>query len=206
MSSAMEPYLVTPADADDHSLGPADAPVTVIEYADFECLHCARVHPILKQLRDEIPDALRLVFRHFPLVADHPRAAGAARAAVAAGRQGKFWPMHDRLLEYQAYLSADAFRLHAEDLGLDIDRYMSDLVDPTVTARIERDMASGRAIGVRGTPTFFVNGVLYADAGDPGLLRRAILVAAAEARTARAASAYRPGPSPARSREEIRAV
>jgi protein-disulfide isomerase len=206
MNATLAPYLVTPADGDDHSLGPADASVTVIEYADFECLHCARVHPTLKQLRDEIPDALRLVFRHFPLVADHPRAAGAAKAAVAAGRQGKFWPMHDRLLEYQAYLSPDAFRLHAEDLGLDVDRFTTDLVDPAVTARIERDLASGRAIGVRGTPTLFVNGVLYADTGDPGLLRRAILVAATEARAARATSGYLPGPSSTRPREELRAV
>ena len=206
MSSAMESYLVTPADDADHSLGPADAPVTVIEYADFECLHCARVHPTLKQLRDEIPDAFRLIFRHFPLVADHPRAVGAARAAAAAGRQGKFWAMHDKLLEHQAYLSPDAFRLHAEDLGLDLDRFASDLVDPSLTARIERDMVSGRATGVRGTPTFFVNGTLYVDSGDPGLLRRAILAAATEALPVRPGSTYRAGRMPSRPREEIGAV
>ena len=178
MHSAIELDLATPADDDDHSQGPTIAPVTVVEYADFECLHCARAHPFLRQLRDEIPGAFRFVFRHFPLLADHPRAASAARAAVAAGRQGRFWAMHDRLFEYQAYLKPDAFLLHAEDLGLDLEQFNRDLADPRVTARVERDMASGRASGVRGTPTFFLNGVRYGDGWDLKLLRRAILIAA----------------------------
>lgn len=182
MNSAIELDLATFPDDDDHSQGPATAPVTVVEYADFECLHCARAHPILQQLHAEIPDAFRLVFRHFPLLADHPRAASAAKAAVAAGRQGRFWAMHHRLFEYQAYLNPDAFRLHAEDLGLDLERFNRDLVDPQVTARVERDMASGRASGVRGTPTFFINGIRYGDGWDLGQLRRAILAAAGRTR------------------------
>ena len=174
--------LIVPVDGEDHSRGPVTAPVTLVQYADFECLHCARAQPILRQLRDEIPDAFRLVFRHFPVSADRPRAAGAARAAVAAGQQGRFWEMHDRLFEYQAYLSADAFQLHAEDLGLEVDRFTRDMTDPTVTARIERDLASGRASGVRGTPTFFLNGSRYGDAPDLAQLRRAILGKAVSAR------------------------
>ena len=179
MNAAIELDLTAPADDDDHSQGPATAPVTVVEYADFECLHCARAHPILQQLRDEIPDAFRLVFRHFPLLHDHPRAAGAARAAVAAGRQGRFWGMHHRLFEYQAYLNPGAFQIHAEDLGLDLAQFNRDITDPQVTARVERDLESGRASGVRGTPTFFINGVRYGDGWDLPLLRRAILTTAA---------------------------
>jgi len=183
MSNASRPLdLLTPADRDDHSQGPADAPVTLIQYADFECLHCARAQPILRQLRDEIPDAFRLVFRHFPLVADHPRSAIASRAAVAAARQGHFWEMHDRLFEYQAHLSPEAFELHAEDIGLDVERFLRDMSDAASTERIQRDMASGRASGVRGTPTFFLNGVRYGDAPDLPLLRRAILATAVEER------------------------
>ncbi len=174
--------LAVPADDEDHSMGPTHSPVTLVQYADFECLHCARAQPILRQLRDEIPDAFRLIFRHFPVSADRPRAAGAARAAVAAARQDRFWEMHDRLFTYQAHLSADAFQLHAEDLGLDLERFTRDTTDPQTTARIERDLASGRASGVRGTPTFFLNGVRYGDAPDLALLRRAILGAAVSAR------------------------
>ena len=186
MHSAIELDLAAPADADDHSQGPATAPVTVVEYADFECLHCARAHPLLRELRGEIPDAFRLVFRHFPLLHDHPRAASAARAAVAAGRQGRFWAMHDRLFEYQAHLHPDAFQLHAEDLGLDLEQFNHDIADAAVTARVQRDMESGRASGVRGTPTFFVNGVRYGGGWDLDLLRSGILAAAGRAESASA--------------------
>jgi protein-disulfide isomerase len=183
MTNASRPLdLLTPADRDDHSQGPANAPVTLIQYADFECLHCARAQPILRQLREEIPDAFRRVFRHFPLVADHPRSAMAARAAVAAARQGRFWEMHDRLFEYQAHLNLEAFELHAEDIGLDVERFRRDMTDSASTERIQRDLTSGRASGVRGTPTFFLNGVRYGDAPDLTLLRRAILIAAVEER------------------------
>ena len=184
MSSDFSLDLVAPADDADHSQGPSTAPVTLIQYADFECLHCARAQPILRQLRDEIPDAFRLIFRHFPLGSDHPRAAGAARAAVAASRQGRFWEMHDRLFEYQAYLHPEAYRLHAEDIGLDIDRFDRDMADAALLDRIQRDVASGRASGVHGTPTFFLNGARYGDAPNLVLLRRAILGAAVEERRA----------------------
>ena len=182
MTSATTLDLAVPADDEDHSQGPASAPVIVVQYADFECLHCARVHPVLKQLREEIPDAFRLVFRHFPLLHDHPKAAAAAKAAVAAAQQGRFWAMHDRLFEYQAHLTPEAFQLHAEDLGLDLDRFNRDVVDPRIAARVERDMASGRASGVTGTPTLFVNGVRHGDAIDLRLLRMTILNAAAKSR------------------------
>ncbi len=177
MSSAAPQDLKSPITADDHVEGPADAPVTVVEYADFECLHCARANPILKQLRNEIPDAFRLVFRHFPIVADRPRSVAAARAAVAAGMQGRFWEMHDRLFEYQAHLHPEAYQLHAEDIGLDVERFNRDVDDPRVAARIQRDLDSGAASAVRGTPTFFINGVRYRDTWDLDALRRAILSA-----------------------------
>ena len=181
MSSAIMLDLAAPVDEEDHAVGPSTAPVTVVQYADFECLHCARANPILRQLRDEIPDAFRLVFRHFPLTHDHPRAGTAAKAAVAAARQGRFWDMHHRIFEYQTHLDPNAFQLHAEDLGLDVNRFNRDMRDPEVAVRIQRDLASGRASGVRGTPTFFINGVRYGDGWDLPLLRRAILSAAVEA-------------------------
>ena len=182
MSSATAPDMKGPVTADDHLEGPADAPVTVVEYADFECLHCARANPILKQLRREIPDAFRLVFRHFPIVADRPRSAAAARAAVAAGAQGRFWEMHDRLFDHQAHLHPEAYQLHAEDIGLDLDRFNRDMEDPRTAERIERDLESGKASGVHGTPTFFINGVRYVDTWDLDALRRAILSAVVKAR------------------------
>ena len=177
MSSAITPQLKGPITSDDHLEGPSDAPVTVVEYADFECLHCARANPILKQLRTEIPDAFRLVFRHFPIVADRPRSVAAARAAVAAGLQGRFWEMHDRLFEHQAHLHPEAYQLHAEDIGLDLERFNRDMDDSRVATRIQRDLESGAVSGVRGTPTFFINGVRHVDTWDLDALRRAILSA-----------------------------
>jgi protein-disulfide isomerase len=178
MSSIVTLDLAAPVDEDDHSQGPASAPVTVVQYADFECLHCARANPVLRQLRDEIPAAFRLIFRHFPLQHDHPRAGNAARAAVAAARQGRFWDMHHRIFQYQTHLEPAAFQLHAEDLGLDLDQFDRDMTDPAATLRIRRDLASGRASGVRGTPTFFINGTRYGEGWDLPLLRSAILSAA----------------------------
>lgn len=163
----------------DHADGPPDAPVTLVEYGDFECLHCGRAYPALRQLRAELPDALRFVFRHFPLGWEHPHAHLAAVASEAAARQDRFWAMHDRLYEHQDRLDRDALVEHARAIGLDTLRFAADLDDPALAARVMRDIESARASGVRGTPTFFVNGTAYHDPWDFDAMRDAILGAAA---------------------------
>jgi protein-disulfide isomerase len=162
----------------DHVRGPGRAPVTLVKYSDFQCLHCGRAYSMLKTLLAELPDMFRLVFRHFPLVPEHPHAGVAARAAEAAARQGRFWQMHDALFENQRFLDADALRSYAETLGLDLEQFGRDLNDVAITARVERHIASGRASGVRGTPTLFLNGRPYGDAWDLDALRKGIMYAA----------------------------
>ena len=170
--------LSTPVHADDHVNGRSDAPVTLIEYGDFECLHCARAFPIIQQLRSEMPETVRLVFRHFPLGWEHPHATVAARASEAAARQGKFWEMHEQLYTNQGFLDEQALHVHAEMIGLDAEQFSRDLADPSIAARVERDVANARASGVHGTPTFFLNGRRYGDSWDFDAFRKAILVAA----------------------------
>lgn len=168
--------------ADDHVAGPADAPVTLVEYADFECLHCGRAYPALAELRETMAGSLRFVFRHFPLGWEHPHAHGAALAAEAAARQGRFWEMHAMMFEHQDRLDRAALRAHARAIGLDIARYEQDLADADVEARVRRDIESGRASGVHGTPAFFVNGVRHHGAWNLDGLRDSLRAAAGAAR------------------------
>jgi protein-disulfide isomerase len=166
--------LAEPVHADDHILGAVHAPVTLVEYADFECLQCGRAYPDLQRVVAELPGAVRLVYRHFPLTWDHPHAGDAARAAEAAARQGRFWEMHDTLFRNQRHLDREALAAYAESIGLDVERFLRDFADPEIAARVARDMASGRASGVRGTPTFFLDGRRYENAWDLDALRGAI--------------------------------
>lgn len=178
MSDERTDVLVEGIHPDDHVAGAPDAPVTLVEYADFECLHCGRAYPALVELRETMNGTLRFVFRHFPLGWEHPHAHGAALAAEAAARQGRFWEMHAKLFEQQDRLDRDAMRAHARAIGLDIPQYLQDLADPELEARVRRDMDSGRASGVRGTPAFFVNGVRHHAAWNLDGLRDALRVAA----------------------------
>jgi len=132
----------------------------VIEYADLECPYCARAHVILKQL------PITRVFRHFPVTSKHPRARVLAAAAEAAGRQGKFWAMHDSLLEDQGRLDDPHLWDRARRLGLDLDRFEADRRSPEVAERVDADFRSGIRAGVATTPTQFVNGASYP--GVPG--------------------------------------
>lgn len=163
---------------DDHVRGVANALVTLVEYADFECLNCARAFPVLASFLETLRGTVRLVFRHFPLAWDHPGSALAARAAEAAARQGKFWEMHDELFRNASMLHRDALHAHAASVGLDIVRFGIDIDDSAITARIERDIASGRESAVRGTPAFFVDGIRFANSRDLDGLRDAIMEAA----------------------------
>jgi protein-disulfide isomerase len=175
------PLLAAPVDATDHVRGAPSALVTIVEYADFECLNCARAYPILVRYLDEFRGTLRVVFRHFPLGWEHPASALAARAAEAAARQGKFWEMHDELFRNPGMLHREALHAHAASIDLDLGRFSADLDDPALVSRIERDIASGRASSVNATPTFFVDGARYANSRNVEALRDAIFDAAMQA-------------------------
>jgi protein-disulfide isomerase len=177
-SSLGGPALVSPVDEADHVRGEGTALVTVVEYADFECLNCARAFPLLVRYLEELRGTLRLVFRHFPLGWEHPGSGLAARAAEAAARQGKFWEMHDELFRNPGMLHREALHAHAASVGLDIGRFADDLEDPALVARVERDITSGRRAAVSATPTFFVNGARYLNSRNVQGLRDLVLDAA----------------------------
>lgn len=138
-------------------LGPFDAPLTLVEYGDYECPDCMASYPIVNRLIDECGHRLRFVFRHFPMTSVHPRASIAAQAAEAAGAQGKFWRMHNLLYESRGGLDPSDLDRMAMRLSLDPYRFNNDLTTARWSRKIERDVAGGRASGVTGTPTFFVN-------------------------------------------------
>ena len=175
------PPLATPVDDADHVRGATSALVTLVEYADFECLHCARAFPLLVRYLEEFRGTLRVVFRHFPLGWEHPASALAARAAEAAARQGRFWEMHDELFRNPGMLHREALHAHAASIDLDLARFSADLDDPQLVARIERDITTGRASSVNATPTFFVDGARYANSRNVEGLRDAIFDAAVRA-------------------------
>ena len=149
--------LTVPVNTTDHILGPVNAPVTVVEYGDFECPNCKQAAPAVKLLLHRFEGRIRFVYRHFPLEEVHPHALHAAEAAECAGGQGKFWPMHDLLFESQPHLKLPQLRSYAERLDLDLPRYAAEMKDQVYLQRIREHMHSGRESGVRATPTFFVD-------------------------------------------------
>jgi formate-nitrite transporter family protein len=162
----------------DHAQGAADARVALVEYGDFECPACGRAYPVLKEVQKALGPNLRFVFRHFPLRASHPHAGAAAEAAEAAAAQGRFWEMHDRLYEHQAALADDGLRRHARKIGLDLERFESEMRLHTHEERVREDIASGAASGIRGTPTLFINGTRYDGPRDRSSLVAALARAA----------------------------
>ena len=153
--------LAPPVGPEDHATGPDDAPVTLVEYGDYECPYCGMAHPIVKRAQRELGSKLRFVFRNFPLAEAHPHSRLAAQAAEAAGAQGKFWEMHDTLFEHQDALEVQDLVGYAELLGLDTVRFARDLAAGTHAKRVQNDFRSGVKSGVNGTPTFFMNGARY---------------------------------------------
>lgn len=149
--------LTIPANATDHSIGPANARVTVIEFGDFECPNCKQAAPAVKLLLHHFKGRIRFVFRHFPLEEVHPHALHAAEAAECAGGQGRFWPMHDLLFENQSHLKLSHLHSYAERLDLDMRRYAAEMEDQVYLQRVREHMQIGRESGVRATPTFFVD-------------------------------------------------
>lgn len=146
-----------------HALGDAKAPVTLEEFGDFQCPPCGLLHPVLKTMEQEFGPRLRIIFREFPLVSVHPYAAAAARAAEAAGMQGKFWEMHDLLYENQkswsnAFDVRPIFEGYATKIGLDLEQFRRDSSSEAVAQRTLLDGKRGTSLGVKGTPTVFMNG------------------------------------------------
>jgi protein-disulfide isomerase len=150
----------------DHIQGKAHAPVTLVEYGDYECPYCGQAYPIVKRIQKQLKDQLRFVFRNFPLAQVHPHAQQTAEAAEAAAVQKKFWDMHDLLYENQQALDYYHLVEYASTLDLDIERFNNDLFSHVYAGRVREDFISGVRSGVNGTPTFFVNGVRYNDSRD----------------------------------------
>jgi len=170
------PVLSTPVGARDHAQGPANAPVTLVEYGDYQCPHCGRAYPIVKAVQKQMGQRLRFVFRNFPIAEIHPNATDAAEAAEAAGEQGKFWEMHDALFEHQNALEPADLVAHAARIGIDSDQVADALKSHVQAPRVREDFMSGVRSGVNGTPTFFLNGERYDGSWD-----RQDLLAALEA-------------------------
>ena len=154
--------ILTPPVSDrDHAQGATDAPLTLVEYGDYQCPYCGAAYPVVKQLQNTLGKKLRFVFRNFPLTQAHPYAMVAAEAAEAAALQGKFWAMHDLLYEQQAFLEPDIIPLWAKKIGLDLEMFGNHIKQGVVAKRIKEDRQSGIRSGVNGTPTFYINGTRY---------------------------------------------
>jgi protein-disulfide isomerase len=157
MSSKLKPAV----GANDHVQGPANAPVTMVEYGDYECPYCGEAYPIVKALQKRLGEQMRFVFRNFPLAEAHPHAEHAAEAAEAAGAQGKFWEMHDLLYENQDALEDEDLVRYAKALHLDVPRFVKEMEAHQHSERVREDFRSGVRSGVNGTPSFFINGVRH---------------------------------------------
>lgn len=160
------PRLVLPVSERDHIKGPTTAPITLVEYGDYECPYCGQAYYIVKEMEQLLGNMLRFVFRNFPLTNIHPHAQHAAEAAEAAGGQGKFWEMHDTLFENQRALDDPHLLKYAEMIGLDPEQFTRDMTEHCYAARVREDFLSGVRSGVGGTPTFFINGSRYEGSYD----------------------------------------
>jgi protein-disulfide isomerase len=176
--------LAVPVDPErDHVRGPEQAPVTIVEYGDFQCPFCGRAEPVVRELLADFGD-VRYVWRHLPLRDVHPNAQIAAEAAEAAATQGRFWELHDLLLAHQDALRPADLTRYADELGLDVDRFADELRRHLWAARVAEDVDSADLSTVSGTPTFFVNGVRHQGAYDLETLSAAVRAARARASVA----------------------
>lgn len=146
----------------DHMFGAPDAPVTLLEYGNFECVHCGHAYPIIQEVQKRLADNLRFVFRHFPTVRTHPHSLRAAEAAEASGAQGKFWEMHGQLFRHQSALEDHDLSRYARRIGLDGEKFAYDMAQNTFLEQIQSDY--NRSLfdeHITGTPTFYINNVRY---------------------------------------------
>ena len=171
----MGAHLVLPVHAaHGHVRGHQAAPITLVEFGDYQCPRCGAAHPIVEAIRRHFGRQLRFVFRHFPLTALHPRAHRAAEVGEAAGAQAKFWEMHDTLFEHQEALEDDDLLLYAAEIRIDAGRCARELAEGTHRLRVRQDLVAGTQYGVTRTPTFFVNGLRHLGGYDPESLLTAI--------------------------------
>ena len=167
--------LTLPVGERDHVAGPDSAPITLVEYGDYQCPSCGMAYPVVKAVQRQLGDTLRFVFRNFPLGDLHPHAEHAAQMAEAAAAQGKFWEMHDVLFEHQDRLGDRELLRDGEALGLDVERMARELDEGSYAKRVREDFRSGVVSGVNGTPTFFVNGERFdGDWSDPTEFSRSL--------------------------------
>jgi len=146
----------------DHIKGPYNAPLTLVEYGDYQCPYCGAAYPEVKKVQKKLGSKLRFVFRNFPITSAHEFAEHAAEIAEAAGAQGKFWEMHDFLFEHQNLLGDDSsIFAYGKELGLDVERLAEEVMNNTYSNRIKEDFNGGIRSGVNGTPTFYINGTRY---------------------------------------------
>jgi protein-disulfide isomerase len=176
MTLAEPPRLAVPIGPEDHVQGPGSAPITLVQYGDYECPYTRMSRHSVRALEQELGDTLRFVFRHFPLADIHPHARAAALAAEAAATQSEpsFWAMHEQLFGHQEALEDADLRRYAADLSLDVARFDRDRKSSATASHIDRDVTGGERSGVEGTPTFFINGVRHDGPYDTPTLRAAI--------------------------------
>jgi len=178
-----EAVLTSPVnEGRDHIEGRADAPLTLVEYGDYECPYCGAAYPIIKEVQARMGDQLRFVFRNFPISTSHPHAEHAAEAAEAASAQSRFWPMHDLLYENQQRLGDQDLHAYAERLGLDLERFDHELAEHVHAGRVHDDFLTGVRSGVNGTPSFYINGARYDGSFDTETLLTALQRATASER------------------------
>jgi len=159
-------HLTLPVGDRDHAQGDADAPVTLVEYGDYQCPFCGQAHPIVKAVQNHFGPRLRFVFRNFPLSEIHPHAAQAAAAAEASAERGKFWEMHDHLFEHQNRLAERDLVSYASELGIESKGFLERMESAETAKRVQEDFMSGVRSGVNGTPTFFINNARYDGSWD----------------------------------------
>jgi protein-disulfide isomerase len=158
--------LALPVSERDHSQGPATAAVTLVQYGDYECPYTRQATWVVQAIQQELGDQLRFIYRNFPLTKIHPHALHAALSAEGAAAQSKFWEMHDYIFHHQHTLADADLEHFAEAVGLDLQQYRRDMREQRALTRIEEDVRGGERSGVQGTPTFFINGILYRGAWE----------------------------------------
>ncbi|MEA2499088.1 MAG: hypothetical protein QOH26_1493 [Actinomycetota bacterium] len=179
-TTGWESRLILPVSPDrDHIRGSLDAPVSVVEYGDYQCPYCAAAQPIVESIRARLGGILHFVFRHFPMSTVHPLARGAAEAAEAAGARGRFWEMHELLFENQPRFELPHLLVYAKAVGIDPDAVAVELARHVHEPKVSEDFMSGVRSGVNGTPTFFINGIRHDGSWEAAPLMTAIQNAAA---------------------------
>jgi protein-disulfide isomerase len=158
----------------DHIQGPVNAPITLVEYGDYQCPYCGQAYMIIKEIQERLGSKLRFVFRNFPLTKVRPHAYKAAIAAETAAAQGKFWDMYDYLFKHGQVVTDDNLRRSAAKLGLNVTRFDLEFLDRTYSSHVDEDIQSGKSSGVKSTPTFFINGDRYNNAWDLDTLLSAL--------------------------------